>query len=67
MDSLSTLLRARRATEDHTQEQAAVAMGVSRNSFASWEKGAMFPSVQRVGAVATYLRMSELELERLRP
>ena len=42
-------------------------MGVSRNSFAGWERGLAFPSVQRVGAVATYLRMSELELERLRP
>lgn len=65
--NLRTHLLAARARQKHRQQDAADTIGVSRKTLSVWECGDAFPGFETVSAVADYLRLTELEVEDMRP
>ena len=59
------LRRARETIHGHTHEQAAGALGTTKNLYGRWERGEGYPQPRHYAALANYLGVDDEEVYRL--
>lgn len=55
MDTMADMLKRRRLANGHTQNEAALRIGVSQATYGRWEVGDATPAVRQIPRIARYL------------